>query len=525
MYVRNVLKPSDFVTFVPVGLNVTLQYNDRGIIEKIYRGSKDDRLDITHDILPVVQGADKKPFPFKIPIKGGTTWVSGVIYTNQTFKSSGKLPGCIHDEMVKSYQSDSDKFNFFAGNVHSLAAVFRGAAHIRKWLSMSSFDVLPGSLVPNNLNRDTFEDLVKRSGYQFKTCRIASYIVFRGNDCLTIDTNITQYVVNSVHVFTDEYGNIKAKLSLQDEKTLSPVADYSDIVKHNIQTGSLVLFDSYMNILFSECIDGKKRDKRGSKYICPDCGLAFNLPDTGLTTCPNSECTSRLYPRVTKLTKVLNLPQLSYETYRKYVNQKQIISLLDIFDLDQYKALTINTTLSDVLNALVPVSVVPNSDLFTLIANKCTNNVDTLMYYIQNPNKILSKLGVVNRDSQRLVKWLSVPNNSTDVCDLLNMPNVMIKLNDKRFDGPPIMRMQRIFITGKFIHGSAGDIIAILQSYAAQVVTELDNQVNCVVIGDVGEDINSSAVRIARTNGVKVFTECQFFDMYKIDEDMQSNLV
>lgn len=525
MYVRNVLKPSDFVTLVPVGISVTLQYNDRGVIEKVYRGNKENRIDISNDILAPVHNSPKKPFPFKIPIKGGTTWVSGVIYTNQTFAASGKLPECIHDDMVSAYKLDSSKFSFFAGNVHSLSAIFRGATHVRKWLAMSAFEVLPGSLVPNNLSRSTFNDLVKRSGFQFKYPQIASYIVFRGNDCFTVDTQLNQYVVNSVHVFTDDYGNIKARLSLKDQKDFSPVTDYSDIVNHNIQTGSLVIFDIYKNIIYAECIDGKKRDKRGFKYVCADCGMSFKVPESGLTICPNTECTSRMYPRISKLTKVLNMPELSYESYRKYVNDHQILSILDIFELSQYKELTVSTTLANILKALVPVADVPNADIYTLIANKCTNNIDTFVYYVKNPDKILSSLGIVSRDSQKLVAWLKNPNNSADIINLLDMPNVMITLADKKFDGPPVMRRKTIYITGKFIHGSTGDIISVLQSYSAKVVTELDNSVNCVVIGDVGEDINSSAVRLARTNGIKIFTESQFFNMYQIDEDLKSNLV
>lgn len=526
MYVRNVLKPSDFVTFVPVGISATLQYNDRGIIEKVYRGGRENKVDITSDILPCVQGSAKKPFPFKISLKGGTTWVSGVIYTTQTFITHGELPDCIHDDMVRSYQDDPDKFNFFAGNVSSMAASFRGATHVRKWLSMSGFDVLPGSLVPRTVNSDSFLEIVNRSGFQFNPCHIAAYMIFRGNDCINVNTKIKQYVANCVHVFNDEYGNIKAKIEFKDTTDFSPVVDYSDVVKHNIQTGSRVVFDMYNNIVSSDCVDGKKRDKRSNKYVCTDCGLSFTVAESGLISCPNPECTSKMYPRICKLTKTLNMPLITYDSYRKLVKTKQILSVLDVFELSQYKELTISTTLAKLLQAIVPVTVVPKADVFTVLANKCTNNVDTFLYYINHPDKILSSLNIVNRDSQKLVAWLNDPNNATDVVNLINMPNIMIKLCDKKFEGAPLLRTKTIYITGKFVHGSVGDIIAILQSYSAKVVTELDSSdINCVIVGDSGEDINSVAVRTAKTFGAQIFTESEFFNMYQIDEDLQSNLV
>ncbi|MBQ3184550.1 MAG: hypothetical protein IJB54_01060, partial [Firmicutes bacterium] len=83
MFVRNLLRPSDFVTLVPVGMPTTLQYNDTGMLEKVYWGyTPETREDLSSRMLSAAKITDEvKPFPFKIPLKEGTTWIMGVLYS------------------------------------------------------------------------------------------------------------------------------------------------------------------------------------------------------------------------------------------------------------------------------------------------------------------------------------------------------------------------------------------------------------------------------------------------------------
>ena len=79
-------------------------------------------------------------------------------------------------------------------------------------------------------------------------------------------------------------------------------------------------------------------------------------------------------------------------------------------------------------------------------------------------------------------------------------------------------------ITGTFKHGTTEDIIAILQSYSATVVTQMDKKVQCVVVGDIKENIDGLAIHAARELDIPMFDETAFFDRYTIDEDLEKFL-
>ena len=93
------------------------------------------------------------------------------------------------------------------------------------------------------------------------------------------------------------------------------------------------------------------------------------------------------------------------------------------------------------------------------------------------------------------------------------------------FDGAPIFRNKTIFITGTFKHGSLADIKSILESYSATVVTDFDSYIQCVLVGDIKEDIEGQAIIAARELHLPIFSESEFFARYEIDEDLEKFLL
>ena len=83
MYVKNALRPGQFVTMVPVGRPVTLQDNKKGILEKIHEGYGEDRVDITSTLFDTV--FHSKMVPTSITVKDGDTMVEGVFYQNKFY--------------------------------------------------------------------------------------------------------------------------------------------------------------------------------------------------------------------------------------------------------------------------------------------------------------------------------------------------------------------------------------------------------------------------------------------------------
>ena len=67
-------------------------------------------------------------------------------------------------------------------------------------------------------------------------------------------------------------------------------------------------------------------------------------------------------------------------------------------------------------------------------------------------------------------------------------------------------------------------MISILQSYGAEVTDKFGSDIDCVVIGDILENINARNVKSAQNMRIPVMEESTFFDTYDIDSDIQQNL-
>ena len=160
MFARNLLQAGEFVSCVPVGIPVTLQYSEKGLIQKIFQNHERDNWDdATSDLLDVSLRSRK--IPNKITVKNGTTWVRGVFYTDELIRNRGTLPECVVPALVEKYKANPDAFKFLAGDVVSLATTFRGAVPIRQWLATAGFETLPGYVVPSDVDESKFEDLLR----------------------------------------------------------------------------------------------------------------------------------------------------------------------------------------------------------------------------------------------------------------------------------------------------------------------------------------------------------------------------
>lgn len=525
MFVRNCLQAGDFVFVVPIGLQLTLQYNEKGILEKVFEGYTESKSALPKQF--VDKFISNRTAPSRIAITGGTTWVRGVLYTSQKLLGDpGRMPEAISNNLKNAYMSDKTDFTFFAGNVDSLATMFRGAHPIRNWLAMSKFNVLPGYLMPATITKESFSNIVNNGSYPFHFPLIMSYIIYRGSEVIYQDTGLKQFIVDTVSKYVDKGGNIKAILKYKDAtgKLVEKFVDYSDAVKFNIQTKTYIISDFYGNIIYSMCSDGKKRDKRPATLTCSMCGKSFKVPDSGEVKCADVHCISRMYDDINHFLSRMQLPIFEYNQFKKLAESKDLTSISDTLVLDMFKDFEIKTTLSQLLDAVIPVHAIPNRTPILLLANKCNNNDRTIRYYLKHPDKMIIDFDMHGQWVNRLVEWLSDPWNASEIEAILDSPNVELSGTDMKFDGAPIFRDKTIMITGKFKHGDLGEIIAILQSYSAKVVIGYDSNVDCIVIGDFLEDVDSVAVRNAKANNIPVYQESPFFEAYDIDSDLSENL-
>lgn len=531
MFVRNLLqsgkeielKAGEYVTVVPFSLPITLQYDDKGLIQKVYVNHEMTEChDMTAQFLPLI--LKNKQVPNKISIAGNTSYIRGAFVTEDITASLKKHPESLEAELIQMYVADPTSFKFYAGDVNSKGVTFKGAVATRQWLSSARFTLLPGYVVPQGITEDKFRSMVAQN-YPFTYPLISSYIVYHSDYSISYPKiQLSQDVATSIETTYNEIGDIISNISYAD--STSQQVPYSTVVKFNILPESLVIRNSEHAIIHSIAPKAaKKSDRLSNKLQCSCCGRMIVVPSTGNVRCSDPQCNSVLYPRVLQLCKCLDAPMMSFDAYKKLTSQLgSIFSILDVLDSDKYKDLQFDVTLAQGLRAVVPKTILPNMRQINQICDNCSNSLQTFEYYIHHPDKLQVDFDLDIHVFSKFFTWIQDSDNVSDIIEFFKLPNVHIVQQVKKFDGAPIFRDKLIMLTGSFIRGSVDDISSILRSYAAEVTTELSDAVNCVIIGDTQENVDGHAVIDARRRRVPIMTESEFFTQYDIDNDLAQNL-
>ena len=526
MYLANVMKAGDYLTPVPVGLPITLQYNFSGNLEIVYLRFGNDRIDVTSELMDTLR--KYHTVPAIVHLKKGITTVRGVLYTAEMMYDSGHLPYCVEASLKAKFLKNPSQFNFFAATWDSSEGVVQGPTPIKQMLNMSKFKSLPGWLVPTGMNREILRRFVTYPSYTFNPDMLTNYIIFRGDQVIYHSTQMKQFVVSKVVKYTDEAGFIKARVYASnpiDDRFGSFISvDYPEVVKWDIQTDTLIVLDAVNQIILSRQTTDKKRQKRSNQLACTQCNKAFTVPKEGQVSCPDLHCVSHLIPHIKQFIAVSNLPSLEVDTLSELVSSKKLTCVPDIFTLPGYRDVSIDMTLSDILRSLVPFIYIPRVDAMKLFAGACNNNIERFSYYCNNPEAIVSDLGISHPDIPKLTAWLGDNYNLADISSLLSAPQIVVAKQDKKFDGVPMFRGKSIFLTGKFIRGSLADIGSILSSYSATILYTFNDTADCIIVGSMLEDIDGESVQRARSLGIAVFEEDSFFLKYEIDADIATNL-
>jgi hypothetical protein len=221
----------------------------------------------------------------------------------------------------------------------------------------------------------------------------------------------------------------------------------------------------------------------------------------------------------------LSLPGLTYDQYRELIDNKSIICLTDILSLDNYSELRPTVTIAEALSAIVPIEVVSDSLFFERFVNSCGNLIDSVMYYLKNPGRIVTELGLDSMQCAKFITWISDPYNLTSVTALFS--SVELKARSKKFEGSPIFRSNAFILTGSFKRGSYKEIASILESYEATVITDIagKRRPEAVIVGGTNEDISGLIIKSAKAADIPIIEEDDFFRMYGIDQDLAANLL
>ena len=131
MNVRNFLAPGDFVITIPVGLNITLQYDEKGNIQKLLMGLDPSGAELPEELLNEVLLAGI--VPRTIPIVQGTTWISGIFTRSGILSTkSGKIPDDIIEDISVDLLENPCEFTFYAASVESNSMKFTGGLSSQK---------------------------------------------------------------------------------------------------------------------------------------------------------------------------------------------------------------------------------------------------------------------------------------------------------------------------------------------------------------------------------------------------------
>lgn len=527
MFVRNFLTAGDYLTIVPLSLPVTLQYNTSGFLEKVMRGYGNDVIDITDDVKDIL--VNNHMVPKHVEIKNGTSWVSGCLFTKDYHTIVGNMPNDLTESYIKSLKEDHTKFTFFAGCVSSLSTVFRGAVPIRQWLALSGFELLPGYVIPADLTELKLEKMITSSkSFNFVYPLITNYIVFSKSDVEYYDLGFKQVKVKKTEEFIDDDGCVKTSIECDGNGHIA--VDYSETVRMNIRKDCFLLLDESGKIL--HCYDEKNRktleESTGSKYTCPVCGRIYSIPKYGKVKCKDDHCNSRLFNRVNQLLTTFGMKSMSRERYDEITHEiGQVFSVPDVLDMEEYKDTVINCRISKALRSIVPEEIVEGFDGFVSFSNRCNNNIESILYYVHNPDKAVQDLKLYSSETDytKFIDWIRDPENVADVHSIIIHPNINLSDSNKTIpDAAPIFRGTTIIITGIFKHGDHSTINAILSSYGAEVVTHFSDRVDILLTGSTREGVSGPLVRKAIMRKLPIYEEDDFFKRYEIDKDIQENL-
>lgn len=535
-FAKTFCKPSSAVAVVPAGLQLKLQYNQYGMLQDFKIGFTAN-LDPMFDEKGIAYDHDavfskiKGVVPQSVSAKGGTTWVYGILYTDNFPTEEGEIPRSLYKSYIDGLLKGS-RYEFYAGYAKSLAMQLNGSLIIRNFLTACKFNLLPQVIVPASMKEDTLNMLMDDS-YPFIKPFIAGYLIYEDLNCRYVSDSLFQIrVTNDPQIELGPDGYWKSNIvSESGEKFL---LSYSEILHNNVKKNSILLVEKQD---FTSCIIIRAtRMKTGAQLVpndtpqpikCPVCKKINSIGvDNAPHQCDDPHCLSHQYANVIKMLKTLKLAELSYEEYMDNVRARDVQCITDVLCLPQYKDIEITATLAQAMNAVIPSDVVPNSAILERFANRCNNSVETANYYLTSPLRIETDLDIVDPIARRLIKWLNDPYNVSTVQTILDI--VHVEHRTKKFEGDPIFRGNTFILTGKFKRGDFQEIASILESYDANVYPSFEpgkKLPNAVIQGSLNEGVSGEVIQKARLHNVPIVDEDLFFTQYEIDEDMARNLL
>ena len=517
---KNSTSNGTYVQPIPLGMQITLTYSDKGILNKVIT---DSGIEIPFETVVKIQNANV--FPQRLKTYKAACEVVGVLVANvsefKLTKCAGDLPVCVYPSLLKLANTKPEKFKFYALDVKIANSQPLPATSAMSRLAMMKFTTLNGLAVNSSANISNIVSQFNRtvSALGIGVDIITGLYFHRTRDA-SMYLDLKCGLVKKFDYFLDINGYVHGELKCDLGAGITDVTvPYSQIVQNQMSGNSFVILDKNNNIQY---VSQPKVFSRvaSSTITCPVCGKKYAVnPSLSNVSCVDVHCASMLYPQICRMLSKFNLEPMTEDQFIVYTRTGKIKSLKDVFNLSEYKDCEVVTTLSNFLEAITPVSLVagdPNSIAkFVLQSSSGT----AVSYYIHNPEMIFSDLKVNRMFAEKFKDYWSDTYNSEMYDAFLEIPEIRISAPKKKFNGDLIFRNKLICLTGEFKHGSYDEMISILSSYAGTPTVEFTSQVSFILVGHIGNP-DPYIIERARAYNIPIYRELDFFEAYQIDKDL-----
>lgn len=529
MYAKNFLVAGQFVEMMPIGMPIVLKYDARGVLTGVYSASNGVERD-SEDVLPIYKNLlDSHICKNTISVKNTDTYIYGVIVAKDKFTfnmcgmSENLATEYISYEMLNHPETIDENFSIYCGYATSTSKPFNGVANMRQWLNMQGFNTLPGFIVPSDCS-DKVIDTLYQAQNKFGDNQVMKYLMFDNKDdsVEVKDLRLLNIVVDSVDKVMDSFGHILCSIKYYPPQndTTDILVPYYDCHKFNVTSGAKLIFNWVLKkIMYSEFVN-----KVTDTLICPICGNTYKISNPTVA-CTDEHCMSTRWTDTNHFLATYNLPKLSGEDYIGLVKDHILQDLCNIFDLEQYKDVHLDSTLFTLIRALIPsYTGIRDRDISGFV-QRCSNSIPSINYALNNFENFKARNKDWATECISLCRWLEDDYNVLELKTLFSIDNIHIIQADKLFNGTPMFTDRHIVVTGDFIHGSYQDISAIIKSYNGTISNVYNPDATYVVVGGEHSNIDGKIIQLARKNDIPVIEELDFFNKFGIDEDLKANLV
>lgn len=518
--IKNSTVSGAYIQPIPLGMQVTLTYSDKGILTKATTNLGEElpfelvvKLEIANVLIQRLQ-------TYKAACE-----VTGVLVAPiSEFKltnCAGELPTCIYPALLKVMKSKPEKFRFYALDIRISDSTYLPATSAMSRLAMMKFTSLTGVAITASANAAAVTSHLHRTISSLNLgINVAVGLYVHRSSEQTVSTNLMCGSVSKFDYSLDVngyvHGEVKCDLGNGADIVLMP---YGQIVKYQLSNNCFIILDEHHNIQYVS--QPKVFSKVAPPTItCPICGKKYSVNTSGAAvSCIDNHCPSKLYPQICRMLIKFGLAPMPEQDFSAHIRTGKIKTLKDVLELPEYAQYEITTTLSNLIEAITPMQLLAGDlDSISKFVHQASSGT-AVSYYIHNPEMVNADLKMSKPFAQRFKEFWS-DNYNVDMYDaFLDVPDITIVAPEKKFEGDLIFRNKLICLTGDFKHGSYDEMISILKSYAGTAVVEFTSQVSFVLVGHLGTP-DPYIIERARAHKIPIYRELEFFSAYQIDDDL-----